>query len=195
LLAPLLVGRSRVGASDPPSVVAALNHFLCYQISRGTIRETVTLTTSQFGSSSAVVRRAQRLCAPANKENEDPTAPADVDHLTGYSLGARSPFAERRDQVIVNQFGTSIADLIRPEGLLVPTGKSIVAPPAAYVPAIDHFECFRTVHARFRRAGLDVVDQFGTRVVNVRRPTASACRSTRTGAASRRPTRTSCATA
>ena len=82
LLAPRFLGPSRAG--DPPPPPTALNHFLCYQISRGAIRETVTLTTNQFGSSSAVVRRAQRLCAPANKENEDPTAPGDVDHLTGY---------------------------------------------------------------------------------------------------------------
>jgi cysteine-rich repeat protein len=159
------------GPADTCQAVAAtLNHFLCYQISRGTIREDVALTTNQFGSTSAVVRRAQRLCAPADKENEDPTAPGDVDHLTGYSLGIRSAFTERRHQVIVNQFGTLVADLIRPDALFVPTGKSRVAPPAAYAPAIDHFECFRTVHARFRRSGVDVVDQFGTRTVNVRRP-------------------------
>jgi hypothetical protein len=73
--------------------------------------------------------------------------------------------------VIVNQFGTLTADLVRPELLLVPTGKSTTGPPPAYAPAIDHFECFRAVRARFRRSGIDVVDQFGTRTVNVRRPT------------------------
>ena len=129
------------------------------------------LTTSEFGSTSAVVRRAQRLCAPADKEGEDPTAPADPDHLTGYSARAQIPFGGRRDQVVVNQFGTLTVDLTRPTFLFVPTGKSTSGPPASYTPAIDHFQCFRTVHARFTRSGIGVEDQFGTRTVNVRRPT------------------------
>ena len=166
-----LIRSPRVAAGSPPPSppLGSLDHFLCYQISRGITGRTVNLT-SQFGATAATVRRAQRLCAPADKEGEDPTAPSDVDHLTGYSVRTRVPVGERRDQIVVNQFGTLTVDLVRPAFLLVPTGKSTIAPPASYTPAIDHFECFRTVHARFRKSGIHVTDQFDARTVNVRRP-------------------------
>jgi hypothetical protein len=148
-----------------------VDHFLCYRISRGAIDASVSLATSQFGSTTALVRRAQRLCAPADKSGEDVTAPDHPDHLTGYSLQPRTNFPERRHQVIVNQFGTLTADLIDLDFLLVPTGKSTSGPPVGYVPAVDHFECFRTIRAHFTKSGIDVEDQFGTRTVDVRRPT------------------------
>src|SRR6185503_6964958 len=119
---PQLVGLPPVVAGFAPPPPAGVNHFLCYQISRGVTGKTVDLT-SLFGSTSAVVRRAQRLCAPADKQGEDPTAPTDADHLTGYSVRTQLPFGKRRDQVIVNQFGTLRVDLIRPTFLFVPTGK------------------------------------------------------------------------
>src|SRR5262245_7520466 len=37
----------------------------------------------QFGASPGDITKAETLCAPANKNGEDPTAPADPRHLAG----------------------------------------------------------------------------------------------------------------
>ena len=152
------------------TATAALNHFLCYEIHRPETRRTVGLA-DVFGASTATVRRARRFCAPADKNGEDPTAPQDRDHLTGYAIRRTSPrFVERHNRTIVDQFGPLEADLIRPELLLVPTGKALGTTPPSFTAAIDHFECYRVVHARFAQRGVIVSDQFGDLTVDVKRP-------------------------
>ena len=37
-------------------------------------------------------------------------------------------------------------------------------------PAVDHFKCFKAKRARARATGITVVDQFGTKTVDVRKP-------------------------
>ncbi len=151
-------------------VPGALDHFSCYELHGRTLNQPVSLVDA-FGSASAVVRQAKRLCAPADKNGEDPTAPQDVDHLTGYTLRRNGHFDTIRKQQVVNQFhpnGVRV-DLLRPEVLFVPTGKSLTDPPPPYTPAIDHFLCYRVSGGSLLRNAVNATDQFGTIVVGVKR--------------------------
>jgi hypothetical protein len=64
-----------------------------------------------------------------------------------------------------------VFDLVKPELLMVPAAKSTVAePPPLAAPAVDRFECYRMTHARRRVTGVNIEDQFGAIVVDVKRP-------------------------
>jgi hypothetical protein len=152
-------------------VPGTLDHFLCYDLHGRRLNEPVSLVDT-FGSSTAVARNAKRLCAPADKNGEDPNAPSDPDHLTGYSLHRNGRFDTVRNQMVANQFHAAGArvDLLRPDLLMVPTGKSLTPPPpSSYVPAIDHFQCYRVRGAAFRFKPVTATDQFGGITVDVKR--------------------------
>ena len=118
------------------------------------------------------VRRAKRLCAPANKKGEDETAPTHPGHLTSYTIRQTEPahLERQRDVVVVNQFGESTVDVAKPERLLVPTAKGLDGTPPALVDPIDHFKCYRVRRASFRQRGIEVQTQFSTSVVDIIRP-------------------------
>src|SRR5207244_1710284 len=104
-----------------------LDHFTCYKAktTSGTARFTpiagVTLV-DQFGSSTVEVKKPERLCAPTNKLNEDPSAPQHPDHLEGYKIKPTVPFAGAFNQRVVDQFSADLrVDVKKPAGLLVPT--------------------------------------------------------------------------
>ncbi len=149
-----------------------LDHFQCYEVHHGPFPKILGVTlVDVFGSSVVDVRVPKRLCNPADKNDEDPTAPMHPDHLAGYKIKQHGKFATRRDQRIVNQFGTIVADIAKPEQLLVPSAKSLSAPPVPPSnPAVDHFKCYRVRHAKTQMPGIKVDDQFGTLIVNVRKP-------------------------
>ena len=121
------------------------------------------------------MRQAKRLCAPANKNDEDPTAPNDPAHLTAYTIEQTSPhFEAHRDiQVVPDNplFDPLTIDLIRPERLLVPTAKNVgtqIPPPLAA--PIDHYKCYRVRGTRTRVRGVSVETQFGPVTVDIKRP-------------------------
>ena len=74
---------SMVGCGAPPP----LDHFSCYEIlpTKFTPVPNVSLV-DQFGSTLTTVNRPHYLCAPADKNGEDPSAPSHPDHLTAYML-------------------------------------------------------------------------------------------------------------
>ena len=72
---------------------------------------------------------------------------------------------------MVNEFGTMLVDVLRPDLLLVPSAKSLTAPPPALArPAVDHFKCYKVRGGRIRLPGVEVTDKFGTLTVNVKKP-------------------------
>jgi hypothetical protein len=72
---------------------------------------------------------------------------------------------------VTNQFATVTMDLRAPDMLLVPTAKSLSAPPPALTPpTIDHFKCYRVARAKTRVSGISVADEFGTLVEDVKQP-------------------------
>jgi hypothetical protein len=124
----------------------------------------------RFGASTVRVLREKRFCAPADKNDEDPTAPLDPDHLAVFTIKQTSPrFTPVRDFMVTNQFGTMALDLVRPDALLVPSAKSLTGPIAGYTPAVDHFKCYKA-RGRLRTGDLTIDDQFGTIVGAIKRP-------------------------
>ena len=108
--------------------------------------------------STVTVKQAKRLCAPANKNGEDPTAPDDLAHLTAYTIHQTSPRFVRRTDVPVAPDNPDpshplTVDLVRPDRLLVPASKNEgTQRPGALAAPIDHYKCYRVKGARTRLA-------------------------------------------
>ena len=97
----------------------------------------------KLGLSTVEVKKPRFLCAPANLDGSDPTAPSHPDHLEDYKLKAPR-FATRRGVQVVDRYGSLLLDVKKPTGLQLPTAKSHSAPPTAPVaPAVDHFQCYQ----------------------------------------------------
>src|SRR5262249_51797084 len=130
----------------------------------------VTLT-DRFGTSAVDLPKVATVCAPADKNGEDPSAPEDPTHLVGYAIASRG-FARRTAQAVHDQFGDHLLDVVKPARLLVPTAKSLDGPPSSPVGAlVDHFQCYRVRGRRGGRiAGVQVDDQFGAHVVDLLKP-------------------------
>lgn len=151
---------------------SGLHHFECYGAHDGSLRVSGVRLVDEFGARTVTLNEPRRICNPADKNGEDPTAPGDPEHLVAYRISQATPrFRHLRDQVVVNQFGSLTVDLARPDLLLVPSAKSLVGPPAPLVDAaLDHFVCYRTIGGRTRVSHVTVVDQFGSMTVDVNRP-------------------------
>ncbi len=157
-------------ATGPTPTPGPLDHFQCYETHRAPIRLAGVSLVDRFGPSTVRVLRMKRFCAPADKNGEDPSAPMDQDHLGVFTIKQSTPhFARIRDFTVTNQFGTIGLDLVRPDALLVPSAKSHTGPIGSYVPAIDHFKCYKA-RARFRTGDLQITDQFGSIVGSIKRP-------------------------
>ncbi|MEO6025482.1 MAG: DUF4215 domain-containing protein [Candidatus Binatia bacterium] len=164
-------------ASPTPAATATpvLDHFLCYETHRRPLNRKNVSANDDLGNSTITVRQAKRLCAPVNKNNEDPTAPLHPGHETFYTIKQTSPrFAQVKNLTITDQFGTIQVDLVRPERLLVPTSKSLTAPPPPPLATpLDHFKCYRVRGARVRVPNVSVQTQFnpgGPITVAIKRP-------------------------
>lgn len=150
-----------------------LRHFECDEVERIPFtRITGVSLEDQFGPSTVDVIRPKRLCNPTNKNDEDPLAPLDDDHLTGFIIKQRTPrFSRIFDQVVQNQFGTITFDIVRPDYLKVPSAKSPFGPPSPLLdPRIPHYKCYKVAAARTRVAGIQLQDQFGTFLFDVKKP-------------------------
>jgi len=156
---------------QPPLV----NHFQCHALRNAPFqRRTVTLT-DVFGTRTTEVLRAADLCAPADKNDEDPDAPGSVNHLAAYQL-KQTPFARIRGQRVTNQFGSITLDIRKQRSLLVPSSFSDSGPPSS--PSgefLSHFTCYdvRVTNRtpRFQPRTVSVRTDFDDVDVLVRRPT------------------------
>ena len=147
------------------TLVMGLDHFQCYELKPSATPPFSVTIQDAFGTLTGSPRFPHRLCAPADKNGEDPTAPTHLAHLTGYVLTNVSGFTRQLNQTIVNQFGSVTLDALRPAVLMVPTAKSLTGPPAPLTPpTVDHFQCYKVKRSRgaakFVTRTVDVVDQF-----------------------------------
>ena len=145
-----------------------LDHFQCYEIKPGAFVNQSVTVQDQFGTVTEMVRFPHRLCNPTNKNGEgiiDPT-----NHLVGYELAAPK-FTKRTNQTIVNQFGTTLIDVVRPDLLMVPTAKDGVP---VLLPPVDHFQCYKVKRskgaAKFTQRTVSIANQFETVTVTVVKP-------------------------
>jgi hypothetical protein len=157
-----------------PTSTTLLNHFQCYEAKKAAITAGTVSVQDQFGSSNVTLSKPNRLCAPTNKQNEDPTAPTDPDHLKSWQDKHKRP--KVFNQTIVNQFGTVVVDVSNPAFLLVPASKGLAGnPPPLAAPTVDHFQCYKVKRSRgsvkfAKIPGVTGNDQFGPYTVDLMRP-------------------------
>jgi hypothetical protein len=150
-----------------------LSHFQCYETKRRRFDPIQVTLEDEFGTSTTTVRKPERLCAPADKNGEDPGAPQEAAHLVGYTINRPVTNIERQE--ITNQFGTVFVDLRRAERLMVPSSKSLSGmPPPLPAGALDHFQCYKIARSkgtpRFQQHTVQVTDQFGSQTLTLGAP-------------------------
>lgn len=155
----------------PPLV----NHFQCYDLRNAPFQRRSVTLTDVFGTRTAEVRRAIDMCAPADKNGEDPGAPGDANYLAAYQLRS-GPFAPVTRQTVTNQFGSILLDVRAPRTLLVPSSLSDSGPPSLPDESIlSHFTCYdvRVTNRtpRFAPRTVAVQTSFDDLDVLVRKPT------------------------
>ena len=110
----------------PPPLTAPGDHFTCYRVRRtpGTVafpKRTVTLS-DEFGTATAKVLAPKRLCAPVDKNGENPGAQSHPAHLLCYRISR--PFRSVGRVFINNEFGRGQLYPMSLDELCVPSLKS-----------------------------------------------------------------------
>src|SRR5262249_37255655 len=154
--------------SGTPSTCKRPDHFQCYEVKPKAFPVLTGVSVQdQFGQHSERILFPHRLCAPADKNDEDQSAPTHSDHLIGHLVSA--PNVRVPNLAVANQFGTIKLDVVRPDILLVPTLKTLQQPGPGPLtdPAVDHFQCYKVKRSKgspkFQKIlGVKVQDQFGT---------------------------------
>jgi hypothetical protein len=151
-----------------------VRHCSCHRVRllAGLEPSTTVSLVDRFGSTTPLVRRALALCAPASKNDEDPDAPADGEHLEAYRL-LGTPLSPAPTLTFGDQFGVHVLTVSKPSHLLVPTLKRLTppGPQPPVAPYVDHFQCYKiqvVQGALPTLAGVHVADQFGATVAQVR---------------------------
>jgi hypothetical protein len=135
------------------TVLAHLGHFQCYRahptvgVGAGTagslIPESLPVTLEdQFGVYSGTAHRPVDLCAPADKNGEDPEAPDSGDFLSSYKLSVPGPVEQVSGVQATNQFGSITLNLLQPDTLLVPSAASLEGPPEPGQSFLNDFTCY-----------------------------------------------------
>jgi hypothetical protein len=160
-----------------------LDDFTCYQVrinpSGGSFGSVSGVTlVDEFESASATISRPKVLCPPTNKNAEGVVD--DDTHLVAYAMRQSPGHTRRTGLKVTNQLGSVFLDTMRPDTLLVPTAKDLLAsPPAPDLGAIavDHYKCYRVKPTRGKPAfpsntTVEVTDQFDTapRLLALRKP-------------------------
>lgn len=170
----------------PTPTPEPLDHFTCYKAKTtkgGPAFSPIpnppgVALVDAFSTATAEVRKTVALCAPTNKLGEDPTAPLHPEHLKAYQMKRATPQFPFFPTV-VDQFNPSGLHLQaqKPAQLLVPSAKSLGAPPPL-PPSFetDHFACYKVKVQKGAPkfvpvAGVTLEDQFGSLVVTVKKPT------------------------
>src|SRR5579875_631655 len=155
----------------PTTTTEPLRDAACYEVDHAAFALSGLPVTTRYGAATIDIIQPKRICNPANTNGEDPDALTRPDHLVGYVIRQTSPFSRVSGQQVTNGFGTITVQVVRPEMLLVPSAKSLSAPPPPLSPPlIDHFECYRIAGGRQRVPGVHVVDEFGTLTLDLKMP-------------------------
>jgi hypothetical protein len=111
--------------------VFVTDHFQCYKVavSKNTPKFVPALGVSlgdQFGTMTVDVKKPKYLCAPVDKNGEDPTAPTDLAYLMCYQAKQTDAvkFAKLTGVFVNNQFGSETLDVKKPALLCVPATTS-----------------------------------------------------------------------
>jgi hypothetical protein len=123
----LVPTRKSLSGPAPTPTNPAVDHFQCYKVKTTSGMQkfapvpNVTIE-DQFGTMTVLVKKPRRLCAPVNKNNEEPGAENHPDHLMCYLVKQTSlpKFAKIVGINVNNQFGPETLDAKKPAELCVP---------------------------------------------------------------------------
>ncbi|HEV7733588.1 MAG TPA: hypothetical protein VGR62_15585, partial [Candidatus Binatia bacterium] len=157
------------------SILADVDHFQCYRARTTGFNDLPVTLSDRFGTRSVTVRSPLDLCAPANRNGEDPEAASSPDFLTSYRLSNSGP-QQVSGVTAENQFGSVALNVRSPKVLMVPSAVSQTAPPASPDGAfLNHFTCYDVRLATAASAPdpgtVTVQTAFETVQVQVRKPT------------------------
>jgi hypothetical protein len=146
--------------------IITARQFDCYEVPRVKIPapQPVVKLQDRFGTTTSKPVNLRRLCAPVDKNGEDPTAPDSPIHIAGFDLtNTTGTISHPKGLSITTQFGTLKGDLTTPVFLFTPTSKSLVPPPPPPLApdALRHFQCYRltNVSGAPRTTGIHLSDQ------------------------------------
>jgi hypothetical protein len=177
------------------------DHFLCYRAKPikanppfpSFVSRTGDVVVDEFSTAQAEdlhkldLQKPISVCNPADKNGEGVNDP--VTRLEGYqavATRARPPQPKPYTGAlthVTNQFGELVLRIGKEDRLLVPSSQATGTGGAPVLGAntVDHFKCYRAKvpvapvgsppFPTFTRRQVTVQDQFGTRVIDVRRPT------------------------
>jgi hypothetical protein len=94
-------------------------------VTHGALNPKIPVTlVDRFGNYSPTLTEVHRICAPADKNGDDRTAPTNPNHEASYDLsGGGSSAVVAQGLKVTNQFGTFTMDVRGLDRLLVPTSK------------------------------------------------------------------------
>jgi len=162
-----------------------VDHFTCYKAgaTSGSIKFLPFAGLSlidQFGPSTVEVKKPKFLCAPTDKNNENPGAELHPEHLKGYQIKNLVKPVFPTNITVTDQFnpGGIKVDAKKQSHLLVPSVKSLTGPTPVPTPGaftVDHFECYKvgitSGTPKFEAVtGVTLQDQFGPMTVAVKKP-------------------------
>jgi hypothetical protein len=149
-------------------VASPVTHFDCWEVTQGGLKPKIPVTVvDRFGSYTPTLTDVHRICTPADKNGEDPSAPANPNHEAAYEVASSSPAVVAPGFKIQNQFGMFTMDVRGLDRLLVPTSKSLTPPPLPPLPlnVIRHYACHDVSNISgpdISHKAVTVVDQFAT---------------------------------
>ena len=154
------------GGFQTADIITA-RQFGCYEAPRVKIpapQPTVKLQ-DRFGTTTSKPVNLRELCAPADKNGEDPTAPDSPVHISAFDLtNTTGTITHPKGLNITTQFGTLKGDLGTPVFLFTPTSKSLTPPPPPPLApdALRHFQCYRLANVKGapKTTGIHLSDQF-----------------------------------
>jgi hypothetical protein len=167
------------GSVAPARVPPGLDHFLCYAASpkNGVAIPPSVVLKNQFnraGFKVAPLQSPLQHCNPVKKTVGPHVYPINNPdaHLLCYPV--ETPTQPPRLVKVSNQFGVADLKTGSPQGLCLPTWKSLSGPPNIQPnqpPGLDHFTCYPVQYAdatRFKHpTNVKVQDQFTTAPVKV----------------------------
>jgi hypothetical protein len=154
-------------------------HLNCYKIREARRTPIEVFVENQFGEQHLLVKRADTLCAPAEKDMI-PTPPTqNTNHFKCYRVRDLGPRFQRRMGVRVqDQFEDKFTTVIKPHSLCAPTDKNGEDPTAPMDPG--HLTCFKIRQdpgqPRFTPVPAEVSDQFA--IADLTAPRRTDCRRT-----------------
>ena len=175
-------------AQPTPTATPALDHFTCYKVGAtsgsvkfpGIANPPGVSLSDQFGPSTIEVKKPKLLCAPTDKNSENPGAELHPEHLEGYQIKNLLKPVFPTNITVTDQFnpGGIKVDAKKQSHLLVPTVKSLAGPTPVPTPGaftVDHFECYKvSVTSGTPKfvpvLNAEIEDQFGIMHVDVKKP-------------------------